>query len=49
MRVAMAVDCRLSHGRYEQGYGQDRNQYIVLSIACRQSVVYRAESPQAVH
>ena len=21
----------------------------VLSIACRQSVVYRAESPQAVH
>ena len=29
MRVAMAVDCRLSHGCYEQGYGQDRSQYIV--------------------
>ena len=25
MRVAMAVDCRLSHGCYEQGYGQDRH------------------------
>ena len=29
MRIAMAVDCRLSHGCYEQGYGQDRSQYIV--------------------
>ena len=33
MRVAMAVDCRLSHGCYEQGYEQDRSQYIVkLSV-----------------
>ena len=57
MRVARAVDCRLSHLCYEQDYGQDRSQYIVkwsvkkcLSFPHKiQSVVYRAESPQAVH